>query len=96
MAENETIEHLRWSLAQKRMQADEDLKEMHEHGPLPSFDEVLESKPVRFVSEHPVLAGVAAGVIYLIGPARLLRSAITCIGLLQSARTLRDAQRMLM
>jgi hypothetical protein len=93
MAESETIEHLRWSLAQKRMQADERLQEMQAEGPLPSLDEVLESKPVQFVTEHPVLAGVAAGVIYLLGPARLLRLVSTTIGLLQSARTLRTMTR---
>ena len=96
MAESETIEHLRWSLAQKRMQADEHLQEMHDEGPLPSLDEVLESKPVRFVTEHPVLAGVAAAMIYLLGPARLIRLISTSIGLLQSARTLRAAQRAFM
>ena len=96
MAENETIEHLRWSLAQKRLQADEHLQEMHEQGPLPSVDELLESKPVRFVTEHPVIAGVAAGAIYLIGPARLIRGFSLGISLLQGARALRAAQRTLM
>ena len=96
MAENETIEHLRWSLAQKRMQADEQLREMHDEGPLPSLDEVLESKPVRFVTDHPVLAGAATGVIYLFGPGRLLRLLTTGLTLLQSVRTLRAAQRALM
>ena len=96
MAENETVEHLRWSLAQKRLQADEHLQEVHEQGPLPSIDEVLESKPVRFITEHPVIAGVAASVIYLVGPARLLRLVSMSISLLQGARTLRAAQRMLM
>jgi hypothetical protein len=96
MAENETIEHLRWSLAQKRLQADAHLQEVHEQGPLPSVDEVLESKPVRFVTEHPVIAGIAAGAIYLIGPARLLRIVGMSISVLQSARTLRAAQRMFM
>jgi hypothetical protein len=38
MAENETIEHLRWSLAQKRLQADAHLQEVQEQGPLPSVD----------------------------------------------------------
>ena len=96
MAENETIEHLRWSLAQKRLQADEDLQEIYEQGSLPSLDEVLESKPVRFVTEHPVIAGVAAGMIYLIGPARLLRLMTMTISVMQAARTLRAAQRTLM
>lgn len=96
MAENETIEHLRWSLAQKRMQADQALQEMHDEGPLPSLNEVLESKPVRFVTDHPVLAGAATGVIYLFGPTRLLRLLTTGVTLLQSVRTLRAAQQALM
>jgi len=96
MAENETIDHLRWSLAQKRMQADEHLLGIQQQGNLPSIDEVLESKPVRFATEHPVLSGVAAGMIYLVGPARLLRLVTTGIGLLQSAHALRAAQRMMM
>ena len=95
MAENETVEHLRWSLAQKRMQADADLQVMHEEGPLPSLNEVLESKPVRFVTDHPVLAGVAAGAVYLMGPARLLRLISASIALLQGVRTLHAAQRAL-
>ena len=96
MAQNETVDQLRWSLAQKRMQADAHLHEIHEQGTLPSIDEVLESKPVRFAAEHPVLSGVAAGMIYLVGPARLLRLATMGIGLLQSAHALRAAQRMMM
>jgi hypothetical protein len=96
MAENETIEHLRWSLAQKRLQADEHLQEVHDQGPLPSVDEILESKPVRFITEHPVLAGVATGIVYLIGPARLLRLMTMSISVMQAARTLRAAQRTLM
>ena len=96
MAENETIDQLRWSLAQKRMQADERLQEIHSQGALPSIDEVLESTPVRFATEHPVLSGVAAGMVYLLGPARLLRLVSAGVGLLQSARTLRAAQRVFM
>ena len=96
MAENETIEHLRWSLAQKRLQADEHLQEVHDQGPLPSVDEILESKPVRFMTEHPVMAGVATGIVYLIGPARLLRLMTMSISVMQAARTLRAAQRTLM
>ena len=93
MAENETVEHLRWSLAQKRMQADAELQQMHDEGPLPSLHDVLESKPVRFVTDHPVLAGLAAGAVYLVGPARLLRLISTSIALLQGVRTLHAAQR---
>jgi hypothetical protein len=42
------------------------------------------------------MAGIAAGAIYLIGPARLLRIVGMSISVLQSARTLRAAQRMFM
>ena len=96
MAENETIDRLRWSLAQKRMQANVDLHEIHEQGSLPSLEEVLESAPVRFMTEHPVAAGVAAGTIFLLGPSRLLRIATATIGMLQTVRTLRAAQRTFM
>ena len=95
MAQNETVDQLRWSLAQKRMQADARLNEIHEQGALPSIDEVLGSTPVRFVTEHPVLSGVAAGVVYFFGPARLLRVVTTAMGLVQSVRTLRAAQQMI-
>ena len=94
MAENETIEQLRWSLAQKRLRADEHLQQVQEQGPLPSVDEVLASKPVRLMTEHPVIAGIAAGTIYLIGPARLLRLVSMSVALAQSAHALRTAQRM--
>ena len=97
MAENQTIDQLRWSLAQKRMQADAHLHNLHEDRvPMPSLDELLESTPVRIATAHPVVAGLAVGVIFLVGPARLMRLATTAIGLLQSARTLRAAPRALM
>lgn len=95
MAEIETIEELRSSLAAKRMHADERLQYMRSQPAMPTVDEVMESRPVRFMIEHPVLTGLAAGALYLFGPARLLRIATAGIGIAQSVRTVRAAQELL-
>lgn len=88
MAEIQTIEQLRSSLEARRIEADERLQHLREQPTLPSVDEVMDSRPVQFMIEHPVLTGLAAGVVFLFGPVRLLRIATAAIGIAQSVRTI--------
>lgn len=85
MAEIQTIVDLRASLAQRRDNADEHVASANRvRIQLPDTDQVLHSRPVEFVLRRPAMLGIAVGVIYLVGPMRVLRLATTAAGVLQA------------
>lgn len=86
MAEIQTIVDLRASLARRRDQADENVASADKvRIRLPDTDRVLQSRPVEFVLRRPAMMGLTIGVIYLVGPMRVLRLATTAAGLVQTA-----------
>ncbi len=96
MAEIETIDKLRSSLARRREHADANLARAHQvRIRVPDLAQLWRSRPVEFVLRRPAITGLAIGAIYLIGPLRVLRLATTAAGLVQAALSARTACRIL-
>lgn len=95
MAEEDTVERLRGSLARRRLRADQVVAIADEPMRLPTAAEIARARPVQVVLAHPLGIGLVAGTIFLIGPMRLLRIAIAALGIVHTALSVTTAYRAL-
>lgn len=92
MAEEQDLDALRASLALRRERADQEAQ-THAAPSWPTAAQLLHSRPVECALEHPLLTGLAVGIIVLIGPLRLARFALAGLGVAQTVLSLHAAYR---